>query len=112
MHVNAGTLRCDSDLKMYDQLLEDRTVQRVNEQIICTGSEYDEGHPLPGVTVGKSCVMIGDLGQVPLTRNDEAILVRRRDSPEPRLPSNVSGRWCPNGRGGRHRFVQRLVTRK
>ena len=33
MHVNATALRCDSDLKLYEQLLNDRTVKRVNEKL-------------------------------------------------------------------------------
>jgi tellurite resistance protein len=33
MPVNAEALRCDSDLNMYEQLLEDLTVKRVNEQL-------------------------------------------------------------------------------
>ena len=31
--VRAATLRCESDLSMYNQLLEDLTVKRVNEQL-------------------------------------------------------------------------------
>ncbi len=55
--------------------------QIANEQIICAGDEYDETHPLPGVVIGKNCVMIGDLGEVPLTRSDGAILVPVQSSP-------------------------------
>jgi len=33
MHMSADVLRCDSDLNMYEQLLEDLTVKRVNEQL-------------------------------------------------------------------------------
>ena len=33
MTVNAAALRCESDLSLYNQLLEDRTVKRVNEQL-------------------------------------------------------------------------------
>ena len=53
----------------------------VNEQIIHSGSEYDATHHLPGVTVGKNCVMIGDLGQRPLTRSDGTILIPVQSSP-------------------------------
>ena len=55
--------------------------QTVNEQIICAGAEYDAMHPLPGVHIGKNCVMIGDLGEVPLTRSDGAILVQVQSTP-------------------------------
>jgi hypothetical protein len=53
----------------------------VNEQIIHTGSEYDAIHHLPGVTTGRNCVMIGDLGQRPLTRSDGTILIPVQSSP-------------------------------
>lgn len=33
MPVDARTLRCESDLRMYDKLLQDLTVKRVNEQL-------------------------------------------------------------------------------
>ena len=50
-------------------------------QIIHEGPEYNETHHLPGVTVGSNCVMMGDLGQRPLTRSDGAILVPVQSSP-------------------------------
>lgn len=53
----------------------------VNKQIIHEGEEFDEIQHLPGVTVGKNCVMIGDLGQRPLTRSDGVILVPVQSSP-------------------------------
>jgi len=53
----------------------------VNEQIIHEGPSYDEVHHLPGVTVGKNCVMIGDLGERPLTRSDGVILLPVQSSP-------------------------------
>ncbi|MEE2628304.1 MAG: sialidase family protein [Candidatus Latescibacterota bacterium] len=53
----------------------------VNEQIVCAGDAYDAQHPLPGVYIGQNCVMIGDLGEVPLTRSDGAILVPVQSSP-------------------------------
>ena len=53
----------------------------VEEQIICEGESFDAEHPLPGVTVGKNCVMIGDLGQVPLTRSDGTILMPVQSTP-------------------------------
>ncbi|MBN1351521.1 exo-alpha-sialidase [candidate division KSB1 bacterium] len=54
---------------------------RVSEQIVHEGDLYDEIHHLPGVTVGKNCVMIGDLGQRPMTRSDGVILVPVQSSP-------------------------------
>jgi hypothetical protein len=50
-------------------------------QIIHEGAEYDEVHHLPGVTVGKNCVMLGDFGQRPLTRSDGVIIVPVQSSP-------------------------------
>lgn len=55
--------------------------QIVNEQIIHEGPEYDEVHPMPGVTIGKNALMMGDLSQEPLTRSDGAILVPAVSSP-------------------------------
>ncbi len=55
--------------------------QLVDEQIVHTGEGYDEVHHLPGVTVGRNCAMIGDLGEVPLTRSDGVILVPVQSSP-------------------------------
>ena len=53
----------------------------VAEQIVHSGEEFDETHHLPGVTVGRNCVMIGDLGEVPLTRSDGTILVPVQSTP-------------------------------
>ena len=55
--------------------------QTASEQIIHSGAGYNAIHHLPGVTVGKNCVMIGDLGQRPLTRSDGVILVPVQSSP-------------------------------
>lgn len=52
----------------------------VHAQIIHKG-DYDAVHHLPDVTVGKNCVMIGDLGQRPLTRSDGVILFPVQSSP-------------------------------
>jgi hypothetical protein len=51
------------------------------EQIIHEGTGYDSVHHLPGVTVGKNMVMMGDLGERPLTRSDGTILVPVQSSP-------------------------------
>ena len=55
--------------------------QIVNEQIVHEGDGYDEIHHLPGVTAGKNCVMMGDMGQRPLTRSDGVILIPVQSSP-------------------------------
>ena len=55
--------------------------QIVNEQIVHTGDGYDAIHHLPGVSVGANCVMIGDLGQRPLTRSDGVILIPVQSTP-------------------------------
>jgi hypothetical protein len=54
---------------------------RIEAQIIHQGSDYDAVRHLPGVEVGKNCVMIGDLGQRPLTRSDGTLLVPVQSSP-------------------------------
>ena len=55
--------------------------QAVDEQIIHEGDGFDAVHHLPGVTKGGNCVMIGDLGQRPLTRSDGVILIPVQSSP-------------------------------
>jgi hypothetical protein len=50
-------------------------------QIIHEGDDYDAIHYLPGVWRGRNCVMIGDMGQRPLTRSDGTILVPVQTSP-------------------------------
>jgi hypothetical protein len=55
--------------------------QAVDEQIIHEGDSFDAVHHLPGVTKGGNCVMIGDLGQRPLTRSDGVILIPVQSSP-------------------------------
>jgi hypothetical protein len=82
-----------------------------NGQIIHEGSGYDAIHHLPGVTRGKNCAMMGDLGMRPLTRKDGTILVPVQSSPlgpdgEYYNPSGgytyldsmvLIGRWTPQG---------------
>ncbi|MHB9105476.1 MAG: sialidase family protein [Armatimonadota bacterium] len=86
--------------------------QSVNEQIIADGPEYDAVHHLPGITVGKNCAMMGDLGQRPLTRSDGVILLPIQSSPvgpdgeyfNPGAGYTYTdcqllfGRWRPDGR--------------
>jgi len=84
----------------------------VDQQIIHEGAGYDAIHHLPGVTVGKTCAMIGDSGQRPLTRSDGAVLVPIQVTPagpdgEYRNPGAgytytdctlLFGRWRADGR--------------
>jgi len=79
---NEGLLPTDNPMegmkqwKLHYSVSEDGgKTELVNEQIIHQGAEYDEIHPLPGVTVGNNSAMLGDLGQRPLTRSDGVILV-------------------------------------
>lgn len=53
----------------------------LNEQIVHEGEQFSEVHHLPGVRRGGNCVMIGDLGQRPLTRSDGVILIPVQSSP-------------------------------
>jgi hypothetical protein len=66
----------------------------VNEQVIHTGGGYDATHHLPGVTVGRNAVMMGDRGQLPLTRSDGAILV-----PVQVTPTGLDGNYHNPGSG-------------
>lgn len=50
-------------------------------QIIHEGEAYDAVHHLPGITQGKNCAMLGDRGQVPITRHDGVILIPIQCSP-------------------------------
>lgn len=66
----------------------------VNEQIIHEGPGYDAVHHLPGVTTGRNGVMLGDLGQRPLTRSDGVILIPAQSS-----PVGADGDYANPGRG-------------
>ncbi|NKB68883.1 MAG: hypothetical protein GKR89_17595 [Candidatus Latescibacteria bacterium] len=55
--------------------------RQVEEQIIHQGPDYNAEHHLPGITVGRNCAMVGDLGQRPLTRSDGVILMPIQSSP-------------------------------
>jgi hypothetical protein len=86
--------------------------QIVNEQIIHAGAEFDEIHHMPGITVGKNCLMMGDLGERPLTRSDGTILLPVQSTPvgpngEYFNPGEgytytdcllLFGKWKPDGR--------------
>jgi hypothetical protein len=47
----------------------------VDEQIIQHGAEFSATHPLPGVWVGRNCVMMGDFAAVPVTLSDGTLLM-------------------------------------
>lgn len=47
----------------------------VDEPVIQSGPEFSRVHPLPGVTVGRNAVMIGDLSSVPIVLEDGTLLV-------------------------------------
>lgn len=47
----------------------------VNEQVIQRGAEFSPTHPLPGVWVGKNCVMVGDLASVPIELADGTLVL-------------------------------------
>lgn len=66
----------------------------VNEQIIHEGAGYDATHHLPGITVGRNAVMMGDRGQLPLTRSDGVILV-----PVQVTPTGPDGNYHNPGAG-------------
>lgn len=66
----------------------------INEQIIHEGAGHDATHHLPGVTVGRNAVMMGDRGQLPLTRSDGVILV-----PVQVTPTGPDGNYHNPGAG-------------
>lgn len=71
-----------SQWKLHYSVSEDGGRSRiVEEQIIHQGSDYDAVRHLPGIEAGKNCVMIGDLGQRPMTRTDGTVLVPVQSSP-------------------------------
>jgi len=47
----------------------------MNEQIIQRGVEFSARHPLPGVWVGRNCVMVGDLASVPIVLADGTLVL-------------------------------------
>lgn len=71
-------------------------------QVIHQGPGFDADHPLPGVTVGRNCVMIGDFGQQPLKRSDGAVVVPVQSSP-------VGPDGDYHNPGGGHTFTDALM---
>lgn len=47
----------------------------VNEQVIQRGVEFSPTHPLPGVWIGKNCVMVGDVASVPVVLEDGTFIL-------------------------------------
>jgi len=47
----------------------------VDEPVIQKGAEFSAGHPLPGVWIGKNCVMMAELSATPLTLADGTIVM-------------------------------------
>ena len=47
----------------------------VDEQVIQRGREFSASRPLPGVWIGKNCVMCGELSATPLTLADGTLLM-------------------------------------
>ena len=47
----------------------------VSEPVMQAGAEFSASHPLPGVWIGKNCVMIGDLASVPIVLADGTVIV-------------------------------------
>ena len=47
----------------------------VDEPVVQNGPEFSPRHPLPGVTVGRNAVMIGDLSSLPIFLRDGTLLV-------------------------------------
>ena len=47
----------------------------VDEPVVHAGHEYDLDRPLPGVVIGRNCVMMGDLTMRSLVREDGVLLV-------------------------------------
>lgn len=52
-----------------------------NEQIIHKGQQYNATNHMPGITVGKNAIMLGDRTQVPIIRHDGVILLPVQISP-------------------------------
>ena len=47
----------------------------VTGRVIQDGPEFSPEHPLPGVWIGKNCVMVGDVASVPVFLRDGTLLV-------------------------------------
>ncbi len=55
--------------------------RKLTRQIIQNGREFNAGHPIPGVYIGKNCLMLGDLPNTPLFLADGTILLPAMLSP-------------------------------
>lgn len=65
-----------------------------DEQVIQHGKEFSATHPLPGVWVGKNCVMVGELSATLLTTPDGTLLM-----PVAITPMGPDGRYANPGGG-------------
>jgi hypothetical protein len=65
----------------YAVMEEDGITERFRKQIIHEGTEYDGVHHMPGITRGRNCMMMGDYGELAITRSDGAILLPVQSSP-------------------------------
>ncbi len=79
---------------------------RIREQIIHEGGGYDAVQHLPGVTTGCNAVMMGDRGQLPLTRADGAILL-----PVQVTPTGPDGCYHNPGKGYTYTDCMLLIGR-
>lgn len=70
-----------------------RTLGR-EEAILEDAPGFDEAHPLPGVTVGKNCVMMGDISCRPISLADGTILL-----PVQITPTGPDGNYHNPGKG-------------
>jgi hypothetical protein len=64
-------------------------------QVVHSGAEFDQRHPLPGVFTGKNCVMLGDVASAPIGAPDS----RRILLPVQVTPLGADGKLANPGGG-------------
>jgi hypothetical protein len=72
---NEGVLPTDDPLEGMRQWNVFYKVNGRVHQVIHDGQEFGPRHPLPGVYTGRSMVMLGDVGSVPIVLKDGSILL-------------------------------------
>jgi len=79
---NEGLLPTDDPLEgmrqwavTYQVSLDGGRMWPVDEPSIQRGAEFSATRPLPGVWIGKNCVMVGDVASVPLVLDDGTLLL-------------------------------------
>lgn len=96
----------------------------LDEQVICTGAEFNAMHPVPGVNVGYNCIMIGDHASKQIFLKDGTLIVPVIISPvgpdghyfNPGGGYTYSdaavlrGRWSADGRHMEWELSQRVVA--